>query len=96
MVYTYFTAMINSQGVPLAYIICKTPYPSSIFIDREHYIIKNDTPKGNMFFCETKKFLDIIKDPTVDTDTDTDTQMKGKHRGRELMLVLQKHYNGKS
>ena len=32
MVYTYFTAMKNSQGVPLEYVIRKTLYPSDIVI----------------------------------------------------------------
>ena len=27
MVYTYFTTMKNSPGLPLSYVICKTPYP---------------------------------------------------------------------
>ena len=35
MVYTYFTAMKNSRGVPLAYIISKNTYPSGIVTDRE-------------------------------------------------------------
>ena len=39
MVYTYFTAMKHSQGLPLAYIIRKTPYPPGILMDREQDII---------------------------------------------------------
>ena len=34
MVYTNFTAVNNSRGVPLACVIRKTPSPSGIFIDR--------------------------------------------------------------
>ena len=33
MVYTYFTAIENSQGVPLTYVIHKTPSPSGIVMD---------------------------------------------------------------
>ena len=42
MVYTYFTAMKNIQGVPLVYFILKAVDPSGIVIDREQEIIKND------------------------------------------------------
>ena len=42
MVYTYFTAMKNIQGVPLVYFILKAIDPSGIVIDREQEIIKND------------------------------------------------------
>ena len=35
MLYNYFTATKNSQGVPLKYFIFKTPSPSGIVIDRE-------------------------------------------------------------
>ena len=34
LVYTYFIDMKNSRGVPFAYVICKTPDPSGIVIDR--------------------------------------------------------------
>ena len=34
MVYTYFAAMKNRRGVPLAYVIHKNPAPSGIVIDR--------------------------------------------------------------
>ena len=40
-VYTYFTDMRNSQGVPLVYFIQKTPAPSGIFIDGEQEIVLN-------------------------------------------------------
>ena len=40
MVHTYFTSMKDSQGVPLAYVIVKTPVPSGIVIDRRQEIIK--------------------------------------------------------
>ena len=71
MEYTYFTAMRNSQGVPIAYVIRKTPDPSGIVIDREQEIIKNSPLQGNMFSCDTKQFLVIIKELTEDTDYET-------------------------
>ena len=36
MVYNYFTAMKNSLGLPLTYLIRKNSYPSNIIIDKEH------------------------------------------------------------
>ena len=76
MVYTYSTAMKNIRGVPLTYVICKTPAPSGIVIYREQDIIKKSPLRGNMFSCDTKKVLKILNDITVDTDADT--WMKGK------------------
>ena len=69
--YIYFTAMKNSQGVPLTYVILKTPTPSVIFIYGEQDIIKNDPLKGNMFSRNTKKVLEILKELTEDTDDET-------------------------
>ena len=34
MVYTYFTATKNIQGLPLGCVLCKTPSPSITIIDR--------------------------------------------------------------
>ena len=82
--YTYFTAMKNSLGVPLAYVICNTPAPSGIFIDREQEIIQHSHLQGNIFFRETKKFLAILNDPTVGTDAET--WMKGKLYCQQAML----------
>ena len=70
MAYTYFTSMKNRRGLPLAYVICKTPSPSCIVIDREQEMIKNTPPQGNMFYCDTKKVLVILKELTVDTDSE--------------------------
>ena len=72
--YTYFTAMKNSQGVYLTYAICKTPDPSGIFIDRDQEIIKN--AQGKMFSCDTKKVLAILKE--LKLDNDAETWMKSK------------------
>ena len=47
-----------------------------------------------MFSCDTKMFLGILKELTVDTDADT--LMKGKHCGQEAMFALQNYYDGKS
>ena len=94
MVYNYFTAMKNSSGVPLAYIIRNTPALSDIVVDREQEIIKNASLQGNMFSRKTKKVVAILKELTVDTDSKT--WMKGKRCGQEEMLALQNHYDGKS
>ena len=94
MVYIYFNAMKNIQGLPLAYVIRKTPAPSGIFVDREQEIIQNDPLQGNMFSHENKKVLAIIKQLTVDTYAET--WMKGKGCGREAMMALKNHYYGKS
>ena len=71
MVYTYFINTKNSRGVTLAYIICKTPDPSGIVIDREQNIIQNSTLQGNIFYCDTKKVLVILKELTVYTESET-------------------------
>ena len=92
-VYTYFADMRNSWGVPLVYNILNTPAPSDIFIDREQDIIQKNTLQGNMFSCNTKKVLVIIKDIIVYTDDETWT--KEKHCGQEVMLELKNHYDGK-
>ena len=88
MMYTYFTAMKNSRGVPLAYVIGKTPDLSGIFIDREQEIIQNAPLKGNM------KVLAILKELTVNTDAET--WMKGRLCFQESMLALYNHYDSKS
>ena len=46
-----------------------------------------------MFYCETKKVLEIIKEITVDTDSET--WMKSKLCGQDEILALQNHYDGK-
>ena len=94
MVYTYFTATKNIQGVPLAYIIGNTPAPYGIVIDREQEIILNAPLQGNMFSRDTKKVLVILKELTLDNNADT--WMKRKHCGQEAMLEFQNHYDGKS
>ena len=71
MVYTYFTAMKNIQGLPLTYVILKTPYLSDVVVDREHEIIKNTPLQSNMVSRDTKKVLEILKELTVDTDAET-------------------------
>ena len=76
MVYTYFAAMKNSQGVPLTYAILKTPDPSGIVIYMEQEIIQNAPLQGKIFSCNTKKVLAIIKELTVDTDYETWTKVK--------------------
>ena len=63
--------MTNSRGVPLAYVIIKTPAPLGIVIDREQYIIQNSPLQGNMFSHDIKKVLKIINDLTVDTNAET-------------------------
>ena len=92
--YTYFTAMKNRQGLPLTYVICKTPGPSGIFIDREQELIQNSPIQGNMFSCDTKKVLATLKDLPVDTDAET--WMKGKRCSQEAMLALHNHNDRKS
>ena len=47
-----------------------------------------------MFSCYTKKVLEIIKG--IKVDTEADTWMKGKRFGKEAMLALQNHCDGKS
>ena len=93
MVYTYFAAIKKKRGVHLACIIHKTSSPSGIFTDREQDIIQNSPLQRNMFSCDTKKALAILKELTVDTDAET--WMKGKLCGRESMLALQNNYDGK-
>ena len=68
--------MKNSRGVPLLYVIYNTSAPSGIIIDREQEIIKNSPLQGNMISCDTKKFLEILKDLTIDNNSDT--WIKGK------------------
>ena len=80
MVYTYFTAMENIQGVSLAYFICKAPDPSGIVINREQEIIQHYSLQGNMVSYDTKKVLAILKELTVDTDAEI--WMKGKLCGQ--------------
>ena len=90
MVYTYFVAMKIIQGVPLTYLLCKTSDPSSIFIDKEQKIIQNSPLHGNMFSRDTKNFLAILKELTLDTDYET--CIKGKRCVLESMLTLHHHY----
>ena len=92
--YTYFTATKNSWGVPLTYVIRKTPASSGIVINREQEMIQNAPLQGNIFSFETKKVLEIIKELTVDTDSET--YMKGKRCGRDAILASQNHCDGKS
>ena len=87
--YNYFIVTKNSQGVPLVYVIRKTPAPSGIVIYREQEIIQNDPLRGNMFYRDTKKVLENFKELTLDTDADT--WIKGKHCVRESMLALQNY-----
>ena len=94
MVYTYFTAMKNSQGVTLAYFICNTPDPSGIVIYRDQEIIQSTSLQDNMFSSDTNKVLAILKKLAVDTDAET--WIKGKRCGREEMLAFQNHYCEKS
>ena len=61
MVYTYFNAMENSQGVPLQYVISKTPAPSGIVMDRGQEIIQNYLLQDNIFYRDTKNVLVILK-----------------------------------
>ena len=61
----------NIRGIPLAYILCNTPSPSSIIIDMKQYIIQNSPLYGNIFSRDTKKVLAIIKELTVYTDVET-------------------------
>ena len=91
MVSTYFTAMENIWGITLSCIIRKTPDPSGILIYREQEIILDAPLYGNMFSCDTKKVLSILKELTVDTDAET--WIKGKCCGWEKMLALQNHYD---
>ena len=77
--HTYFTSTKNIRGAPLTYVIHKTQAPSVIVIDREQDIIQNAPLQGDMFYRDTKKFLVITKDLTVDTDTEK--WMKGKRCG---------------
>ena len=94
MVYTYFTATKKIRGLTLSYFIHKILDPSGIFIDREQEIMQNYPLQGNMFYCDTKKVLAILKE--IKFDTDAETWMKGKICGQEEMLLLQNHYDGKS
>ena len=71
MVYNYFTTMENIRGAPIAYVLRKTPSPSIIIMDREQENITNTPLQGNMFSCDTKKVLSILKEPTVDTDAES-------------------------
>ena len=80
MVYTYFTTMKNSRGLLVVYGILNTPVTSDTFIDREQALMQNASLQGNMFYRETKKFLAILKELTVDTDSET--WMKAKRCGR--------------
>ena len=61
MVYTYFTSMENSQGVPLQYVILKTPALSGIVMDRGQEIIQNYLLQDNIFYRDTKNVLVILK-----------------------------------
>ena len=79
--YTYFNDIKNSRGVPLAYVICKTPAPSGIVIEMEEEIIQNSPLQGNMFSLDTNKVLAILKELTVDTGSDT--CMNGGRYGQE-------------
>ena len=61
IVYTYSIAMKNRQGLPLSYIIRKSPSPSCNIIDREQEILENSPLQGNMFSRDTNKVLAILK-----------------------------------
>ena len=61
------------------YVICKTLDTPGIVIYREQEIIQNTPLQGNVFTCNTKKVLAIIKELTVNTDTET--RIKGKRFG---------------
>ena len=91
--YTYFITIKNRQGLPISYVIYKTPSPSGIVIYREQEIIKNAPLKGNMFSCDTKMVVVILKELTVDTDAEI--WMKIKLCVREVMLALWNHSCGK-
>ena len=92
--HTYFTSTKNIRGAPLTYVIHKTQAPSVIVIDREQDIIQNAPLQGNIFSCGTNKVLVVLKDLIVHTDAYT--WIKGGCCSRELMLVFQNNYDGKS
>ena len=72
--------MKNILGVTFAYFIKKNPDPSGILIDTEQEIIQNYPLQGNIFSCDTRKVLAILKELTVDTNSEKWT--KGKCCGR--------------
>ena len=69
--YNYYTSTKSSRLVPLTYVIHKIPPPSIIVIDREKQIIQNYPLQVNIFYCNTKKVLVIVKELTVDNDAET-------------------------
>ena len=93
---TYFSAIKNSRGIPLSYIIKKEDENiSEITADiRDQEMIKNASLEGPMFVRDSKRVLTILKELTIGTDAET--WMKGKKCGRLAMKALQDHYDGPS
>ena len=86
MVYTYFTDIYKSRGVPLTYVIRKTPTTSGFIIDNEQEITQNTPLRGNIFSRSTKKVLVIIKELTVYYGAET--WMKDKHCDEKINVCI--------
>ena len=93
---TYFSAIKNSRGIPLSYVIRKENEDiSEVTADiRDQEMINNASLAGPMFIRDSKRILTILKELTIGTDAET--WMKGKKCGRLAMEALQNHYDGPS
>lgn len=93
-IYTYLSSIKNTYDIPLSYVIRKDRRTIVGNLDEEQEIIYNASINGPMFTRDSKKVLALLKELTVGTPAET--WMKGKKCGREDMMALQSHYDGKT
>ena len=94
-VYNYFSGTKNTKGIPYSYVIRKEPCPiPAVAMSNEEEKIYHATLAGNLFNRDNRHVFQILKELTVGTEAETWT--KKKKGGREVMLALQGHYNGKA
>ena len=70
-IYNYLTSRENIHGVPLYYVIRKDKPSPEDSENRYVQIIYQASLVGNVFTRDSRKVLDIIKEPTLGTDTET-------------------------
>ena len=92
--YNYLSSVKNTYDIPLVYVIRKDIATVALPLDEDQEIIYNASLTGAMFNRDTKKVLALLKELT--SGTTGETWIKGIRCGREAMLALQNHYDGKA
>ena len=69
-IYNYFMSRKKSRGVPLSYVIRKDTSSSEDSENMDVQIIDKASIFGNMFTRDSRKVIDILKEPTLGTDAD--------------------------